>query len=332
MTTMKDVAVKAGVGLGTVSRVINNAGPVKDSTRRKVERVIKELNYQPNEAARNFKMQQSLSIALIVPTVWHPFYSEFSYYVERELLNNNYKTILCNSQNEVEREIQYITMLQKNKIDGIIAITYSKEIDQYVTSNLPMVSIDRHFTEDVVNITSDHYSGGFLAASELSKRGCKHIGYIGSVSSIKNESMLRRKGFEDYVNNAKVLSSVHEVIEPVKDLSKVIVSFLEENPTVDGLFCMNDKWAIEAISVCKNMNKKVPEDIQIIGFDGAKMSKDASVSHSTIEQPIQKLAKTAAQSLIKLINGKEVERRIILPVKFKAGNSTKSLDIKTELT
>ena len=232
---MKDVAQKAGVGLGTVSRVINNTGAVKESTRKKVVKAIKELNYQPNEAARNFKMNQSQSIALIIPTVWHPFYSEFSYYVERELLQHNFKTILCNSKNEVEREVQYIDMLMKNRIDGIIAITYSEAIDQYVTSNLPIVSIDRHFTEEVVNITSDHFAGGYMAASELVKRGCNHIGYVGSVSSIKNESMLRKKGFEEYVNKYKISSSVYEIKEPVLDLTKTISLFLEKKPKVDEM-------------------------------------------------------------------------------------------------
>lgn len=170
MATMKDVALKAGVALGTVSRVVNNNSGVKDATRIKVEKAIKEMNYRPNEAARDFKKQRSRTIALIIPTIWHPFYSEFAYYVERNLSYKGYKTILCNSKNDVDREINYINMLEKNKIDGIIAITYSKVIDQYIYSKLPIISIDRHFTEGVVTVASDHYEGGKIAAYELLKK------------------------------------------------------------------------------------------------------------------------------------------------------------------
>lgn len=326
MTTMKDVAAKAGVGLGTVSRVINNSGSVKESTRIKVMNAVKALDYEPNEAARNFKMQKSLSVALIIPTVWHPFYSAFSYYVERELFKNKFKTIICNSRNEVDREIEYIDMLKKNKIDGIIAITYSEAIDQYVTSHLPMVSIDRHFTEDVLTITSDHFQGGCLAASELIRHGCKTIGYIGSVSKIKNESMLRKKGFIEYVEKQGITYSVKEINEPVLDIQREILSFIENTPHLDGLFCMNDKWAEKAIVACELLGKKIPEDIQIIGFDGAKMNEQAEIKHSTIVQPIQTLAQLAVKKLIQIIEGEPVEEKVIVPVTFFEGDTTKKVD------
>ena len=141
-------------------------------------------------------MQQTQTIALIVPTIWHPFFSKFAYHVEKNVLNIGYKMILCNTQNDRSKEIDYISMLEKNKMDGLIAITYSSELDQYISSRLPIVSIDRHFTNDVVFVTSDNKKGGELAAKALMNRGCKRIAYLGSISEIENESMNRRLGFE----------------------------------------------------------------------------------------------------------------------------------------
>ena len=192
--TMKDVAKLAGVGVGTVSRVLNN-GSVKDETRDKVERAIDKLNYQTNQYARGLKINRTHTVALILPSVWHPFFSEFAFYVETYLERNKYKTFLCNSNNDAEKEKEYIQMVTQNKVDGIIGITYS-DIDKFVSSNLPFVSIDRHFTEDVIYVTADNKAGGQMAVRELVKRGCKNLAYIGGYQNISNETKNRYISFK----------------------------------------------------------------------------------------------------------------------------------------
>jgi len=321
MVTIKEVALRAGVGIGTVSRVFNNKGAVSKVTRAKVEKAIKELNYEPNEIARNFKMQQSQSIALIIPTIWHPFYSEFAFYVESTLSEQGFKVILCNSKNDPQKEINYINMLIKNKIDGIIAITYN-DIDQYVFNNLPLVSIDRHFTEDIVYVTSDNYGGGVLAAQELIKRNCQKLAYIGSVSTVKNESLNRRKGFEEEVNKQSVEYFIFEENEPLKDFDKAVESFLKKHSDIDGIFAMNDKIAKMIISILSKLGKNVPLDVQVIGYDGVKMSSDSEIMISTIRQPVKDMAYHAAMALISIIRNVSVEPRIVLPVKFIEGYTT----------
>ncbi|SES28596.1 LacI family transcriptional regulator [Salipaludibacillus aurantiacus] len=324
MVSIKDVAKEAGVGLGTVSRVINKSGPVKDSTRVKVEKAIKALNYKPNEVARSFKMQQTHSVALIIPTLWHPFFSKFAYHTEKELAANGYKLIVCNSQNEAEKEINYISMLEKNKIDGLITITYTHDLDQYISSHLPIVSIDRHFTQDVVYVTSDNETGGKVAVKELVKRGSCELAYLGSVSAIKNESVKRVAGFKKEAELHRCNYHTLVVEEPVKDIYKTVLRFLEDHPKVDGIFAMNDKWAKIIIRTLKELGKNVPQDVQVIGYDGITSSKDEELTFSTIKQPVPDMAAQAVQALIKIIKGKETEQKIVLPVTFFEGNSTRS--------
>ncbi|MYL32156.1 substrate-binding domain-containing protein [Pontibacillus yanchengensis] len=322
MSTMKDVAQKAGVGLGTVSRVINRTGSVKESTRIKVEQAIKDLNYQPNEVARNFKMQQSQSVALIVPSIWHPFFSEFAYFVEKTLSSNGYKMILCNSESDAQKEINYINMLEKNKIDGLIAITYSEDIDQYVSSNLPIVSIDRHFTEDVVYITSDNHKGGQMAAQQLVNRGCTNIAFMGSISTIKNESMYRRNGFEEKAQEIDISCVIFEKEEPIEHLEQTIEGFVSEHPELDGIFAMNDKWARIIINTLEKQGKNIPKDVQVIGYDGLRSSKEAGLTFSTIRQPVQDMGEQAVTALLNIIHEEPVKSRIVLPVEFYDGFST----------
>jgi LacI family transcriptional regulator len=327
MVSIKDVAKEAGVGLGTVSRVINNSGPVKESTKIKVQKAIQKLNYKPNEVARSFKMKQTKTMGLIVPTLWHPFFSKFSMHVEERLSEFDYKLILCNSQNQVEKEISYITMLENNKIDGLIAITYSNEIDQYISSTLPIVSIDRHFTNDVIYVTSDNFSGGEIAAKELIQRGSQNLAYIGSRSSIQNESLKRVEGFEKYLNSFDMNYKLLILEEPVQDIYLSIKTFFEKNPDIDGFFCMNDKWAKIAMTVINETGKIIPDDIQVIGFDGVPASKDDQLDISTIVQPVKDMAYTAVDLIIKINEKKNVEKKYVHPVYFHCGPSTRKISL-----
>ena len=131
MATMKDVAELAGVSLGTVSRVINKAQGIKPQTLEKVNAAIEKLNYIPDQYARGMKLNRTNTVALIVPTIWHPFFGEFAYHVEQELSRLDYKMLLCNSAGP-EKEAEYIKMLQQNKVDWIIAITYSS-IEEFLS-------------------------------------------------------------------------------------------------------------------------------------------------------------------------------------------------------
>lgn len=163
--TMKDVARVAGVSVGTVSRVINNEPGIKESTLEKVNAAIKELNYIPDVYARGMKKNKTETIALIIPTVWHPFLENLPIMLKwnwvRKITSCSFAIFL------VQKELDYLTMLQQNKVDGIIAITYSP-IDDYLSSNIPFVSIDRVYeNKDIACVSSDNQAGAELAANTL---------------------------------------------------------------------------------------------------------------------------------------------------------------------
>lgn len=319
--TMKDVARLAGVGVGTVSRVLNG-GSAKESTRKKVKAAMEELNYQPNFYARGLKMNQTFSVALIIPSVWNPFFSEFAFHVETALEKNNYKMYLCNSDGAVDKEKEYLQMVTQNKVDGIIGITYS-DIDEYISSNLPFVSIDRYFTEDVIYVTADNISGGRLAARKLQELGCKKVAYIGGYQEIPNETKNRRKYFEIECNELGQEIVVLDMLEPLHDLEEKIETFIIGNPGIEGIFTINDPMAVTVCNVLEQMNIKVPEDIQVIGFDGQRIHNHSPYLVSTIVQPIQEMAVTAVDLLLSVIKGQTVENRTVLPVHFGEGQTTR---------
>ena len=318
-TTMKDVAALAGVGVGTVSRVINGV-KVKEVTKEKVMAAISELNYEPDEYARGMKTNSSNTIALILPTIWHPFFSEFAYYVEEALSQKNYKLFLCNANGSAEKE--YIQMVKQSKVDGIIGITYS-DIDKYVSSNLPFVSIDRHFSEQVSYVTADNYLGGQIAAQELLTRNCKNLCYVGGVSPYPNETNNRKAGFYNICEENKIAVKVLDMPEPISNLEEQLLAFFSDNPEIDSIFTINDFMALDVIKAQKKLGKEAPKDFQIIGFDGVKLSLQKDYLLSTIVQPIEEMAKVSVETLMAMILNEEPPKRVVVPVFFHAGETTK---------
>ena len=321
MATMKDVAKLAGVGVGTVSRVINKNESVKESTRLKVEKAIKELNYTPNEIARTLKISQSKTIALILPTIWHPFFSEIAYYTEENVSKRGFKMILCNSSSKKEKEIEYLDMLKQNKVDGIIAITYN-DIDRYVSSNLPIVSIDRHFSEGVAYVTSDNYNGGKLAVNKLIENGCKKIAFMGTHNERNTDVDNRRKGFEEESISKNIEYKIFDEIETEQDLEDKMEKFLRQNINIDGIFTINDFFGLRVIKILEKLNKKIPKDIKFIGYDGVKMSYEQDFIMSTIRQPVEQMAKEAVEMLFKMIEGDYTSKKVKLPVYYIKGDTT----------
>lgn len=324
MATMKDVAQRAGVSLGTVSRVINKASGIKPTTLAKVEQAIKELNYIPDEYARGLKTQSSKTVALIVPSIWNPFFAKFAYYVEKKLDSLGYKLLLCNSDGDSEEEHKYIKMIKQNKIDAIIAITYS-DIDKYIYSGIPFVSLDRYFKQKVSYVESDNYQGGQIAAKELLKHGAQKLAYIGSHSKYPNDTMRRKAGFDEYLSDHGLVSHDIYLQEPVADFKPAIEELLNNNPKIDGIFCHNDSRLLKVKSILEELGYSIPQDIQLIGFDGMDLSKDIPLDVSTIVQPVQQLAEGAVDLVMKKVKNPDVPNEIYkYPVKFREGKTTKN--------
>ena len=135
MASIRDVAKKANVGAATVSRVLNNSGYVSEETRQKIEDAMKELNYTPNELARQLFYKKTGIVAVLVPTVGHPFFSDFVDKTEKELYKKGYKTMVCNTIKEENAELDYLDMLNRHIVDGVIrGISENKETDSCIGS------------------------------------------------------------------------------------------------------------------------------------------------------------------------------------------------------
>lgn len=325
MANMNDVAKSANVSRGTVSNYINGV-KIKKELAGRIEKAIAELNYIPNQAARSLKKQASDIIAFILPTIWTPFFAELTYYIQLELQKQNLKMLLCNSQNDYSLELEYIKMAQEQKVKGIITISYS-DIEPYLTSNLPIVSIERYFNQKIAFVTSDNFGGARLAAEELHKRGSKKLLMI--VRELSNNIGIyeRMNGFIDYCHHAKLDYEVYLDKGDSQGFSKRIDAFLkeqfDESCKFDGIFTVTDRYAEYVLSSFELLPWAIPADVQLIGFDGAKSYESQQLTISTIAQDVEKIAEISVQELIRFDKTKEKQQKHILPVSFSALKTTR---------
>ena len=330
MVTINDVAKRAGVSRGTVSNVINHV-KVRPGSQEKVEAAIRELGYVPNAYARSLKSQKTNTIAFILPTVWFPFFSELTNDLEQELRLRGYKMLLCNSHNDYNMELDYIQMAKENKVAGIISITYS-DIEQYLTSNIPLVTIERYFNSKIPFISVDNFEGGRLAAKKLSELGCKKLNFIGRLAEKDSVTSLRREGFVSYCREQKIpyeeLYSTSPSKVFIEEVEEYIKAHYVKNGFCDGIFAATDRYAeyiLDDLERCGS-ERKVGEDLQIIGFDGAKSHQNQRTVLSTIRQPVEEIAKRAVDVIDAMIQGEEVPMYQLISAEFWQGKTTRRQD------
>lgn len=328
--TMADVAREAGVAMGTVSKVINGL-PVGEEYRIKVEAAVKKLDYQVNTSAKALKSTRTYSIALIIPNTITPYFAILTHYINMALEKRNYKMLLCFTAYDRDREQEFIQLVRQNRVDGIIALTYNPKLD--IPAGIPFVTIDRFFSVSVPCIAADNFGGGRLAAQKLAELGCKRVACLRIGSSLVNEPSKRKDGF---VSGCLELGLPFEVCNlPDNTPLSAFEVFLKKNilntdTPLDGLFCGTDLMAHQCIGMLRRLGQNVPEDVQVIGFDGIRMFGDQEYICSTIVQPVEDIAEAAVSTVLSQeFSG--VPQLICLPVRYAPGGTTREAteDIKT---
>lgn len=203
MASIRDVAIKAGVGIGTVSRALNGSGYISDETKQKIMQAVEELNYKPNELAQNLFRNKSGFIGIVVKNLSHPFMASLVKHVENNLYTNGYKCMLCEVGDNPNRIEEFVEMLQRNVMDGIICCADIPSSVSLAEIHRPIVMIDRYVTEGIPCIHSDHKRGGELAAQALLSAGCKNVLYFASSATERGYSMERYRRFAEVCKQHK---------------------------------------------------------------------------------------------------------------------------------
>ena len=337
MVTIKDVARDAGVSVGTVSNVLNG-GRVSEERRKLVEHSIEKLGYQVNTLAKGMRMQRTDYVVVILPNLINPYFAILLDELERELSSIGKQTLLCLSNDNAEQEIKFLEMAKQNKVDGIIGVTYSN-VEGYLSEDMAFVTIDRHYKSHIPCVAGDNWMGGWLAAEHLHKRGATNLLGFMTMSSMDSEVRKRRSGFTQYCmehdlpcNNIelseKQICSVYESYgsrQLINSMLRVYVDSSMGEHSIDGIFTSSDHLAVLVREELESMGKKVPEDVQIVGYDGLLLLNQGKPIVSSIRQPVKEIARQSVKCLVDLLNTGKAESVIDLPVEFQEGPTTKPL-------
>lgn len=316
MATIKDVAARSGVSVGTVSRVLNNRGYISQETYKKVHQAMKELNYQPNQIARNLFNQRTYTIGFLLPDVSHPFFASLARETELLLYESGYKVFLCNTKENANREQDYINMLQQNKVDGIIVATHMLKNKEYETIDLPIVGCDIDLGKNIPSIHYDHRIGGRLAAEKLISNGCKKLLQIGGYAEVPSPALERNKVFAQVCREHNVECITFELSTNEFQRScyyQIINDLLDMYPDIDGIFS-TDIIIAYALRCLYDRGVKVPDQIKAVGYDGTEIVRLLSPTLTYVKQPIHQLADALVNTLLRKIKGDEIaDQEIILP-------------------
>lgn len=321
MATIKDVAKRSGLGTSTVSRYFNKTGFVSSESEAKILEACKELNYVPNALARAFKTKKTYTTCLILPTISNLFFPELAITIEQTCIKRGYKVILCNTNEDASLEKLYLEMIQQSYVDGVIVATGERMYAKF-SPNIPIVFLDRVDSnmKKFSIVTSDHLDGAKQASEYLIKTGCKKMLFV-QPNKKYGPARLRKQGFE------KVMSEHHmeHTCITLEDLSDVEFDKLIKEG-YDGALAWNDYAAAKFLELCRNRGIKVPEDMQLIGYDDIPIAKFLYPKLTTISQPLDLLGKYAAEILINKIEGKITdEMSIVLENKLVVRQSTKEV-------
>ena len=296
---------------------------VGKASREKVEEAIDKLGYQANTYARALKSNKTYSVALVLPSLKHPFFAHLTDELTKSLMRNGYRALLMITNYDPKAEEKCFAMVRSNKTDGVIALTYSPNLN--VGDNIPVVSIDRHLGDNIPCISSDNYRGGELAAKKLIELGCRNLLHLRFSTGIPGETDKRTAGFEFKCSESGINS--HTLVLRDEGTEAPFYRFLEEHicgekQEYDGIFCSSDLLANQIKRFINERGVSVPDQVQIIGYDGIPDRFTNGLTCSSIEQPLAKIA-DAAVDLILNFNGTSEGANICLPVKYVPGGTTK---------
>ena len=320
--TIKEVAARSGVGIGTVSRVLNNSPQISEETRKKVLKAIEELHYVPNVAGKRLSQKRSYVLAVIVPIVNHPFFSKLIAALELAADERGYSLLVASSQHRIEKEHEILKRLTQNEADGALFVTHF-EHDESEFQNLAIVTIDRHLGKNVPIVSSNNYEATKEGVEHLIKNGCQRIAFLGTKPGQVSEVSLREQGYLDVMKEHHLEPIViNESVEHGNE-EVLVDEFLDKYQGIDGIFVSGCVLADILVKKMKERGINIPNDVQVVSYDG-EFFRYKPPRVTSLEQPIDLMAQKCVDLLIKLINKKdEIEMINKFDCRFVKGDTTK---------
>lgn len=322
--TLKQIAKELDVSVSTVSKALSGSKEISEDTTQKIQAFAKLYNYKPNNIALSLKNRKTKTIGILIPEIVHHFFSTVIRGIERVANRRGYNVIVGLSNESFTKEIINMEMLANGSIDGFI-LSISKEtllkqdyhhFHATINQGMPIVMFDRVVDEvECDKVIVDDFNGAVKAVNKLIENECKNIALITtmdyvSVGKLRTQGYLKAledHGMEANPNMILKIDDSLNVENHLELLEAEIAQFLKSNPGIDGLFAVNELYAVTTMKVARKLGLNVPDDIQVIGFTDGVLSKHATPSLTTVSQHGQKMGEQAANLLIDRLEAEDAE-------------------------
>ncbi|SES89257.1 transcriptional regulator, LacI family [Natronincola peptidivorans] len=313
---LKDVAERAGVGVGTASRVLNNHPSVSQQKRRKVLKVMEEMGYRPNAIARSLKTNYTKTIGIIIMDITNPFYSNLLKGLQDFACKNDYSIILADLAWNANKLLSTIKTMQDKKVDGFIYLgshVKDKEIRWFTERQKPVVFIstavlitDQSLRNKFIDIGINNEQASYDAVKYLINLGHKDIAIISGIKGDMNSSVPRMKGYQRAMKEAGVAINEEWIAygkHTFKSGYQAMLKFINKKKRPTGVFAICDLMAIGAAKAALDYGLRIPEDMTIMGFDGIDNAEYFNPSISTIVQPRYEMGQKGMELMLRMVEG-----------------------------
>ncbi len=318
--TLKLIAKELDVSISTVSKALRDSAEISEDTRQKIKAFAKLYNYKPNNIALSLKNRKTRTIGIIIPQIVHHFFTTVIRGVEQMAREHNYNVIITLSNNDFDKEVLNMELLANGSTDGFI-LSLSKEtmqkddfrhLTEAIDQGMPVVMFDRIVDEIPCDkVLIDDREGAKLGVNHLIKTGCKKIAIITTEDYI-TIGKLRTKGYMEALESAgievdKDLILKLDAIDELNDKAKARIKHFLKGKDIDGVFTINEIFAVTAAKYIMEADKSIPEDVSIVSFSDGELSQHFVPSLTTVSQHGEEMGRKAAELLINKLERPEEE-------------------------
>ncbi|MYL41485.1 catabolite control protein A [Virgibacillus salexigens] len=328
--TIYDVAREANVSMATVSRVVNGNPNVKPTTRKKVLATIERLGYRPNAVARGLASKKTTTVGAIIPDISSIFFAELARGIEDIATMYKYNMILSNSDQNEDKELQLINTMLEKQVDGIIFMggnITEQHVQQFKSSSVPVVLAATYDeNNEIPSVNIDYEQAAYEATKYLIDEDNNIPAFVSGLEET-HINQLKYKGYAKALSEAS--HSVDESLVVKGDYSyssgiEAFNQFVDDDQVPSAIFVASDEMALGVIHGAQDKGYRVPEDIQVFGFDNTRLATMVRPTLSTIVQPMYDIGAVAMRLLTKYMNKEEVQdSKVVLPHRIEKRNSTK---------
>lgn len=334
MATIKDVALRAGVSVTTVSHVVNATRLVSTEGRERVEAAIRELGYVPSAVARSLKSNTTRTLGMLIPNCSNPYFAEIVRTVEDRCFAAGYNLVLCNTDDEPERQGVYLQVLGERRIDGVIVVSTGDDASLRIMLQglkMPVVLVDREIDGlpyDLVETA--HQQGALLATRHLVSLGHRRIACIRGPEGLAPADQ-RVAGWRAGLAEAG-LDTEEDALLWQGDFSsqsgyEALHAILRSDRRPTAVFVCNDLMAIGALCAAHEAGVRVPDELSVVGFDDIELARFASPPLTTVAQPKRRIGALAVDMLIERVSRRRHEvRSMVLEPELVVRSSTARVD------